>query len=277
MELRSIFSSAPLLGLSGTVHSKVLADIKDVLQLDDSQVEVISLPPDRPNIYLEIKHQKSYDMEEDLLWVAEELSHLQDDCPKTIIFAQTIGQVCDIYEFLMVTLGRKAYQQGICDVTKRFVSMYHGQIATSLQQYTLNTFCESQSVLRVLVCTVAFGMGIEVANIRQVIHWGRSESVLSHWQEVGRCGRDGKAARAVWYPKSTTGKDKETFDVLKTNQELCIRKVFLDYFLLPGMDMTSIQELNSRKPCGQKCQQCKCDCCVCCSHCRAKCACTTNS
>ena len=48
--------------------------------------------------------------------------------------------------------------------------MYHGQIAEALQKYTLDVFRKEDSVLRVLICTIAFGMGVEIPDVRQVIH-----------------------------------------------------------------------------------------------------------
>ena len=58
------------------------------------------------------------------------------------------------------------------------------------------------------MATIAFGMGVEVHDIRQVVHWGRVSSLMSYWQEVGRAGRDGTPARAVWYcTSSAAGND----------------------------------------------------------------------
>jgi len=48
------------------------------------------------------------------------------------------------------------------------------------------------SLNRCLISTVAFGMGVQIGNVEEVIHWGVAKDLLSYWQEAGRCARDGR-------------------------------------------------------------------------------------
>jgi ATP-dependent helicase YprA (DUF1998 family) len=55
-------------------------------------------------------------------------------------------------------------------------------------------FCKSNSNLRCLFSTIAFGLGMQVPDVDIVIHWGPSDDILQYWQEVGRCGHVGVMA-----------------------------------------------------------------------------------
>jgi ATP-dependent DNA helicase RecQ len=81
----------------------------------------------------------------------------------------------------------------------RFVSIYHAGLSSNDQKNILQHFVISDSVIRFVICTVAFGLGVNISDVRIVMHWGVSGYVLQYWQEVGRAGRDGQKATAYMY------------------------------------------------------------------------------
>jgi ATP-dependent DNA helicase RecQ len=72
---------------------------------------------------------------------------------------------------------------------------YHAGLDARTRERVQRAFLSSK--LDVVVATIAFGMGIDKANIRTVIHTALPGSVEAYYQEIGRAGRDGLESRAI--------------------------------------------------------------------------------
>jgi len=72
---------------------------------------------------------------------------------------------------------------------------YHAGMTGSARDRVQSDFLSGR--LQVIVATIAFGMGVDKADVRTVIHTGLPGSVEGYYQEIGRAGRDGKPSRAV--------------------------------------------------------------------------------
>ncbi len=71
---------------------------------------------------------------------------------------------------------------------------YHAGMTTANRERVQNAFISGE--LEVIVATIAFGMGVDKANVRTVIHVALPGSIENYYQEIGRVGRDGKPSRA---------------------------------------------------------------------------------
>ena len=235
---------------------------------------MVSRLPDRPNIFLKVIHQKNYDVDRDLAWLVTGLRQLKESFPKTLVYAETRDSVGEIYTYLRCSLGKDAFCNGdTSDPTQRTVSMFHSTIGNDLASFSVGSFKEADSKLRVIVCTIAFGMGVEVPDVLQVIHWGRSSTVMGFWQEVGRAGRQGQRCIATCYPKSTARKDKPTFDLIKDGN-VCVRKTILATFVLNKGDLSELDKFDKRTTCKSRCDKCECTLCMCCTFCVQQCECS---
>lgn len=72
----------------------------------------------------------------------------------------------------------------ICTVSFRLVEMYHSASPDSVKEGVLQQFPGPDSQIRVLISTVAFGMGVNIPDVRLVVNWGIPSSVLEYWQQV---------------------------------------------------------------------------------------------
>jgi DNA topoisomerase III len=79
--------------------------------------------------------------------------------------------------------------------SKVAASAYHAGLPKDERERVQNAFVTGE--VQVVVATVAFGMGIDKANVRTVVHAGLPASVEGYYQEIGRAGRDGESAHAV--------------------------------------------------------------------------------
>ena len=150
--------------LLATVTQDVYSDIVQALQLKDAAV--IAGLPDRPNIFLDVVSKTNHSIESDLMWLLNMLSTQQHACQKTLGLGHSINVVADLYSRMMAYLGSKAFYNGVVDPQKCIVSTYHAHTAEPLRKHTLSEFCKSDSIIRVVVCTIAFGMGVQIADLK---------------------------------------------------------------------------------------------------------------
>jgi len=91
---------------------------------------------------------------------------------------------------------RKAAEQQATELQAEFpTAAYHAGMTADAREQVQARFQSEK--YEVIVATIAFGMGIDKANIRTVVHTGLPGSIEGYYQEIGRAGRDGKPSRAV--------------------------------------------------------------------------------
>ncbi|MCM2278085.1 MAG: ATP-dependent DNA helicase [Oligoflexia bacterium] len=91
---------------------------------------------------------------------------------------------------------RKAAEEVAAELKSVFrAEAYHAGMTPAAREDVQTRFLSGK--LDVIVATVAFGMGIDKADVRTVVHAGLSGSVEGYYQEIGRAGRDGKPSVAI--------------------------------------------------------------------------------
>ncbi len=160
----------PLLALTATASQETQAEVGEVLGKNTAVLASVF----RPNLYFQVLRAGNREEKQ------QALINLCREISGPIIVYARARQACEELAQVLRRVGIAA-------------DYYHAQVGD--RAATQERFMRGET--RVLVATVAFGMGIDKADIRAIIHYNLPQSVEAYYQEAGRAGRDGQPARCV--------------------------------------------------------------------------------
>ena len=174
---------------------------------------------------------------------------------KILIYCHTVRAVFKIFVWLCEELELGVFMGRQQKADNRLVEMFHSKLDEQSKSRVIESFSKSSGSLRVVVSTVAFGIGIDVKDVDIVIHWGVEPSALTYWQELGRCARDGREGVSICYSFAAS-------ENLVISAESCYRELLLKQFDIFDIGYSAKETL-----CQQNCEiPCKCNLCKCCSN-----------
>ncbi|RAJ04191.1 ATP-dependent DNA helicase RecQ [Chitinophaga skermanii] len=169
--IRSFFPNVPVLALTATATRKVRKDICEKLLMKDPQIFTKSF----------VRSNLSYSVLEEEAKLTK-IKHILDRVKGTaVVYCRNRRQTKDIATLL--------HAQGIA------ADYYHAGLTSAERNHKQEQWINNRT--RVMVCTNAFGMGIDKADVRLVIHADVPDSIEAYYQEAGRAGRDELKAYAV--------------------------------------------------------------------------------
>lgn len=173
--LKSWFPKIPILALTATANNILIKDIVKKLNLNDPVI--IKAPIDRKNLYIEIR-KASKSIEND---IGDLIKKHKDN--GIIIYAKR-------------KVDTETIRKIISNMKIMTCENYHAGMEMEKRNEIQKKF--SQGKIKCIVATIAFGMGID-RDVRLVINYGCSNSLLSYYQEIGRAGRSGEPSECYMF------------------------------------------------------------------------------
>ena len=170
-EIRKLLPDTPVLALTASATDLVAKDIMEHLGFETPNIIRSSFA--RPNLSYAVRHTD--DKNEQLLRV---INNVQGSGIVYLRSREGCEQLCELLR-----------NQGIS------ASYYHAGLPHAERDMRQEEWTSGRT--RIMVATNAFGMGIDKADVRVVVHYTMSDSLESYYQEAGRAGRDGKRSYAV--------------------------------------------------------------------------------
>jgi ATP-dependent DNA helicase RecQ len=179
-QLRQDGAAPTLLALTATATPEVRASITSTLA---RRFRVVNHGVFRPNLAYEVVQVKNND---ERLLALDEI--VRETPGAGIVYVRSRENAEKVARFLR-------------DRSRVAAAHYHAGMDRAAREQTHNAFMSAAT--RVIVATIAFGMGIDKPDIRFIVHYQLSNSLEAYAQESGRAGRDGKQSRCVLFSSSS--------------------------------------------------------------------------
>ena len=180
------FTGTPVLALAGTADSSTQQTIIDSLAIKKSCIKIF-VSPNRPNIRISVCKTSKSEIFTKLNWLISMVKVKGRLTPKTLIFCNTMTDIANVLNYLLMILGESAYHpttsRNICDC---LIGVYHANTWSHTKEMIVSSLKNvTQSTKRIIIASTALSMGVNFPDIEYIINWGPPRTLLDYHQEAG--------------------------------------------------------------------------------------------
>ena len=228
--IRSLLpTSVNILALTATATKETYKIVCDRLSMP--QPLLIAVSPCKSNIIYIVLPEIT--VEELSKHISDGIINERHSYPKTIIFTRDYGTCAEIFFAIRSKLGNNITDPPGYPIQTQFlvIDMFTRVCTEAKKEKIVTTFSSTSSKLRIIVATTAFGMGIDVPDVRTIIHWGLPSNEEQYVQETGRAGRDGAQSTAILYNRKPRKHVNKSMIEYAENSSECRRQLLFQNFL----------------------------------------------
>ena len=238
--------------LTATATQATKKEILDSLHILQHEVTLIEQSPNKKNLFYSKQYlDKNEPLETQFGNLLKEIEEKGIETSRTLVYCQTRKQCTVLYRLFEVYLKAKIYF-GAEKPQNRMVEMFHAGTPKPVKEHITQDMASETGHIRVLISTVAFGMGIDCKNVQCIVHFGPPKNIESYVQECGRAGRNGLPSVCVLLYNGLLSVHCDTDMKVWLQDTGCNRCYLMKHFGFE-VDQTDITLHNCCNYCAERC------------------------